>query len=158
MPHALKTNALLTAPSLAASLRALHVWSGRSYLPDLVHFVDLLEDSDFVCDMWADEKANPDPVAEFPYPKTGGGVRALTVVSARDHVRLRVAAGIVATATDAKLSRTVYSSRLGLRPPAWAFKTQAYRKFRYAAARDCRAWNCDGMVRTDVRSYYPTIP
>jgi len=136
----------------------MRVWNQRNQVPDPVVFADWLGDPEFVSDLWANEAADPDPITRFRYPKSGGGDRLLTVVSTRDHVRLRVAAAKVITITDPLLAKTVYSSRLGKRPPGWLFKTRAYSRFQKAAARDARRWACDGMVRTDVRDFYLTIP
>jgi hypothetical protein len=76
----------------------------------------------------------------------------------RELVYLRVAAGYVGLATERFVGPEVYSGRFSRRPPDWRFQTNAYKGFQMAAAARATAWDCDLMVRTDMRSYYASVP
>ncbi len=119
---------------------------------DVIHFADMLIPN------WIAEYGGPEPLTLFPWPKPSGSLRQLALLSVRDLAFTHAAAGAVAKRTDRRLSRHVYSSRLVAQPPAWRTRQKPFKRFRRDAQKRIKLWQCEGMVRTDVRDYYPSIP
>jgi hypothetical protein len=148
--------ARLSTKALEGNLIAVSRWDARTETPDMVAFADLRFFSTEVASQWS-RGSETDPVGHFPYPKRGGGVRQISVLSVRDVVRLRTAIGEIARVANTLLTPTVYSAKLRVQPPVWYFKDHLYPAFQQAALRLCRYWESDGMVRTDVHAYYPNM-
>ncbi len=142
--------------ALAGNLVAVSKWNARSEVPDVVAYADLRYFAEEVAEQWA-AQVEPDPIGQFAYPKRGGGIRQISILSVRDIVRLRTAVGDIARVTNEIVLPTVYSAKLRAQPPTWYFKNNLYAAFQQAALRLCRYWESDGMVRTDVQAYYPSI-
>jgi Reverse transcriptase (RNA-dependent DNA polymerase) len=84
-------------------------------------------------------------------------MRQLAVVTARDHARLRATTTTVAEIARQMLNDHCYSAKLATPPPNWNFKSNQYFTFMHAAIKRAKTWDCVGMVRTDVESYFPSI-
>jgi len=124
-----------------------------------VDFADYAAAAEDVARQFRREAARPDPIRFFAYPKGNGSFRSLCLPSVKDLVLLRAAAGYMALATERALADipSVYSGRLARGVPDWRFRAKPYERFRKDAAKRAKQWGCQLMVRTDVRSYYPSI-
>src|SRR5258706_7371805 len=111
----------LSTRTLEGNLIAVSKWDARSEPPDMVAFEDLRFFSAEVVNQWS-TGCETDPIGYFPYPKRGGGIRQISILSVRDVVRLRTAVGDVARLTNMSLLPTVYSAKLRSQPPIWYFK------------------------------------
>jgi hypothetical protein len=131
-------------------------WSRHCQLPDPVHYQDHVDTASELAILWMRE-GPPDSIELFPYPKASGAMRQLAVVTARDHARLRATTATVAEIAKQKLNDHCYSAKLAAPPPNWNFKSNLYFKFVRAAIKRMKTWDCVGMVRTDVQSYFPSI-
>jgi hypothetical protein len=128
-------------------------------VPDVVDFADYASSAEDLAKRFRLQAASPDPIAFFQYPKGNGGFRSLCIPSVKDLALIRAAAGYMALACERALSGApaVYSARLARGVPDWRFQGDGYGRFRKDAAKRAKRWGCAAMVRTDVRSYYPTI-
>lgn len=131
-------------------------WSRHCQLPDPVHYQDHVDTAADLALVWRRD-GPPDSVELFPYPKASGAMRQLAVVTARDHTRLRASTATVAEIAQQKLNDHCYSAKLAAPPPNWTFKSHLYFKFIHGAIKRIKEWECAGMVRTDVESYFPSI-
>ncbi len=104
-------------------------------------------------ELWRD----PDPLELFPYPKSKKRLRQLALLTPRDLIVLRFAAGVIVSRVDGVLSPTVYSYRLAQMKPFWEFKTGAWKDYTRQGIKIIRSMKYAGMCRTDVASYYPSI-
>jgi hypothetical protein len=147
-----------TSVDLTHNLKALPAWSSRFEVPDVVDYADYAAFAEIAVRLIRRRGPEPEPLSYFPFPKGNGGYRTMCLPTVRDLVLLRAAAGYVGLAVERALTKHVYSSRLASGPPAWSFKANGYKRFQKEAAKRAKRWDCDLMVRTDVRSYYPSIP
>lgn len=147
-----------TPTDVQHNLRALPAWSSRFEIPDIVDYADYVAFPEIVVPLIRRKGSEPEPLSYFPFPKGNGGHRRMCLPTVRDLVLLRAAAGYIGVAVERALTPHVYSSRLASGPPGWSFRANGYKKFQREAAQRAKRWECDLMVRTDVRSYYPSIP
>lgn len=136
-------------------------WSDDFEVPDVVGYRDYAQHPEAALAAFGTAPAaEPEPLTFFPYPKGSGAFREMCLATPRELTFLRAAAGHIAKTTEKILRprrKHVYSSRYVRLPPIWTFR-KSWTDFTMAAARRADQWGCEVMVRTDVRSYYPSIP
>jgi hypothetical protein len=141
---------------LAHHIRCLPAWSSTYQAPDPIHFADYSDLADEFAAIWVRDEPM-DPPVPFGYPKPTGPLRTLTLLTPRDNARLRAVAGAVIEVAEGKLPKNVFSARVAAMPPMWKFKVHPYYKFIREVKRAIREWSCTGMVRTDVRDFFPSL-
>lgn len=140
-------------------LGALGPWSSHFEVPDVADFADFVAyPEESLAAFRVVPAGDPERLRFLRYPKGNGDFRTMGLATARELVYLRVAAGYIGLATEATLGAEVFSGRFGKRPPAWTVRPNAYTAFQMGAAARASAWGCELMVRTDMKSYYGSIP
>ena len=140
-------------------LNALGPWSSHFEVPDVVDFADFAANPEqSLAAFKAVPAGDPEPLRFLTYPKGNGGFRTMALATACELVYLRVAAGYIGLATEGMLGPEVFSGKFGRRPPNWTVRPNAYTGFQMGAAARATEWGCELMVRTDMKTYYGSIP
>ena len=101
--------------------------------------------------------ARVDPIEEYLIPKPSGGSRRMAILSRRDGEAWHRLGGRVADIVEPRLSRRVLANRADIRGAVWepAPVGPALRRARGLASAAAR--RSPLLVRTDVKSFYPSV-
>jgi hypothetical protein len=148
----------ITRAILAHHCGPLRPWSYLHQVPDPADYADIADLASEFAWLWVQGDGHPEKALAFSYPKALGD-RRLSLISPRDNVRLRAAAGAVLEMADTVLNpKAVFSARAGTKLPYWTFQTHGYKKFQDAAKREIRDWTFGRMTRSDISNYFGSIP